>query len=323
MKHEVLSFFENQEGYVSGEAISQALGVSRNTVWKAINQLRKDGYRIESSTKNGYRLVFAPDYFAAQQLEQQLTTRWMGRQLRILDQVDSTNEEVKRLAQRGAEHGLAVLAETQTKGKGRLGRGWVGDKLTGIWLSVLLRPKLAPREIGPITLVVGLAVCKTIRAVAGCDALLKWPNDVVIGRKKVCGILSEMQAEMDRVDYVVVGIGINVNTHAFPPELAHKATSLCLETGKEFARSELVCRLLLELEQAYDSFEQHGFDARLLQEYTAVCASLHRPVTVQRGGKTLSGEAVGVNEEGELLVKDAQGKILVVSSGEVTVQGIY
>lgn len=323
MKQEVLSFLTNQEGYVSGEAISKALGVTRNTVWKAVNQLREEGYQIESSTKNGYRLVFAPDYWVESQLKDQLATKWLGRNLVVLDQVDSTNEEAKRLAREEAAHGLVVLSEEQISGKGRLGRSWVGAPLDGIWTSVLLRPTLAPAAIGPVSLVAGLAVCRAIRSVTSCDARLKWPNDVVIGRKKVCGILSEMQAEMDRVDYVVVGIGINVNTHDFPEELQKKATSLYLETGKELRRGELFCRLLLELEHTYDHFEQHGFDAPLLEEYTELCASLHRPVSLKSKGDTLSGEAVGLNAQGELLVRTTRGDTIAVASGEVSVQGFY
>lgn len=324
MQSKILEILRQANDYVSGEQLSRELGVSRSAVWKNINHLRSSGYVIHSVTNRGYKLCTAPDILSADEIRNGLETLALGKNICALDEVDSTNEEAKRQGTLGAPHGSVFVAERQTGGKGRLGRAWVSPPGTGIWMSVLLRPAIAPSEVPQITLITGLAVCRAIRACTGCEALIKWPNDIVIGSKKVCGILTEMAAEEDRINYIVAGIGINVNTESFPEELAKKATSLFMETGMHISRSALVRTILQELENCYDHFLTE-VTADLLTPYRKFCVSLNRSVTVTRGNPPVpvTGTAVDISSNGELVVRTPGGTLLYVNSGEVAVQGIY
>lgn len=248
-KEKILGFLRNNSGYVSGEELSERLDVSRTAVWKNINALRSSGYEIESVTNRGYRLISRPDLLTKEEITAGLSTAFLAKEIYYQESVDSTNEEAKRQAMHGAPNGSLFIAEEQTGGKGRLGRIWRSPRGSGLWFSILLRPSSLPEQIASLTLLAGLAVCTAIRSKTGCTAMIKWPNDVVIGSKKVCGILTEMAAEIDRVDYVIMGIGINVNNESFPEELQIKGTSLYLETGASVARAELLCEILKELER--------------------------------------------------------------------------
>ena len=197
-KEEILLRLRQNEGYLSGEQLSEALGVSRAAVWKAITSLRDAGYEIDSATNRGYRLVSSPDVLTPEEVGYGLQTKTLGAKIFAFAEVDSTNEEAKRQAQCGAPDGSVFIAERQTGGKGRLGRAWKSPEGTGIWFSILLRPSLLPTEISNITLLAGIAVCRAVRSVTGCEACIKWPNDVVIGSRKICGILTELAAEIDR-----------------------------------------------------------------------------------------------------------------------------
>jgi BirA family biotin operon repressor/biotin-[acetyl-CoA-carboxylase] ligase len=201
-KEEILNLLRENCGFVSGEELSEQLQVSRTAVWKYISSFREAGYEIESVTNRGYRFLTSPDILTAEEISFGLNTECLGRNINSYESIDSTNEEAKRLAVRGAPNGSLIIAEEQLGGKGRLGRNWVSPSGIGLWFSVLLRPEFLPKQVTSLTLLTGLAVCRAIRAVTGCPAMIKWPNDIVIGSKKVCGILTEMAAEMDRVDYV-------------------------------------------------------------------------------------------------------------------------
>ena len=310
------------DGFISGEDISRQLGVTRTSVWKAITALRKEGYVVESVTNRGYCLREVPDLLNVAQITEGLKTSVLGRTVVALPVVDSTNNEAKRQAVKGAAHGTLFVTEQQTGGKGRLGRSWESPSRQGICMSLLLRPQISPYEVTRITLLAGLAVCRAIRALTPCPAMIKWPNDVIIGRKKVCGILTEMAAETERVHYVVTGIGINVNTPSFPEQLHQKATSLYLETGNLYFRAALLQQILYEFELCYDA---HLTDATadLLTPYKELCATLGRKIGFTRNGKMLIATAVDISHRGGLLVKLENGKKLEIHSGEVTVQGIY
>ena len=321
-KDKILQCLKEAEDYVSGEDLSRELGVSRSAVWKNINSLRENGYPIESVTNRGYRLSAEPDVLNETEVLNGLRTKTIGRSIAAFREIDSTNEEAKRRAQQGAPHGSVFVAERQLGGKGRLGRVWVSPPKTGLWFTILLRPEEAPSQVAGITLLTGLAVCRAIHGATGCGAMIKWPNDIVIGGRKVCGILTEMSAEIDRVHYAVVGIGINVNNEDFPPELSVKATSLRMETGKPVSRVHLLQRILEEFESPYDAYIEKG-GPFFLEDYKKRCVTLGRTVGAIRGREQIAGTAVDITPDGELVVRLKNGELLQINSGEVTVQGIY
>lgn len=322
MQKKILDILLNADDFISGQEISEKLGVSRQAVWKAINALKEKGYEIQSVTNRGYRLVSSPNYLNESSLKSLLHNKIIGKNLIVLDSVDSTNDYLKKLGNEGCENGTVVAAREQTKGKGRLGRTWQSKKDDGIAFSVLLRPNVAPSEVSAITPLAGLAVCKAIREYTKLDCVIKWPNDIIVGRKKLVGILTEMSAEFDAVEYVITGIGINVDHTSFPEEIAFKATSLLLETGRHIDKNEFLACVLEHIE---NEFVKNNLEltSTALSEYTDLCATVGRSVTFQRGTRRISGMAVGVSEHGELKVMMSDGTICLVNSGEVTVQGIY
>ena len=321
MKSEILSLLRNSEGYVSGEELSKKLGVSRTAVWKNINLLRDEGYVINSLTNRGYKLEKSPDVLDEKMIADGLNVSSVGTKIKVMKTVDSTNEEVKRLANSGEESGLIVAAEEQTAGKGRLGRVWKSDN-GGLYFTLLIRPELPPSAIASITLASGYAVCLAIRDYTGCDAKIKWPNDIIIGNKKVCGILTEMAAQSDQIDFVAIGIGINVNHTEFPDEISRKATSLRIETGEKIDRNPFFKCVIQKLDEVISSF-LFSFSLEDVQSFKSLCATLGRKVSVQRGGKTVEGTACDITTNGELIIKDDTGNNICINSGEVTVQGIY
>lgn len=322
MQKKILDILLNADDFISGQEISEKLGVSRQAVWKSINTLKEKGYEIQSVTNRGYRLVSSPNYLNESSLKSLLHNKIIGKNLIVLDSVNSTNDYLKKLGNEGCENGTVVVAREQTKGKGRLGRTWQSKKDDGIAFSVLLRPSVAPSEVSAITPLAGLAVCKAIREYTKLDCVIKWPNDIIVGRKKLVGILTEMSAEFDAVEYVITGIGINVDHTSFPEEIAFKATSLLLETGRHLDKNEFLACVLEHLE---NEFVKNNLELTptALSEYTDLCATVGRSVTFQRGTRRISGMAVGISEHGELKVMMSDGTICLVNSGEVTVQGIY
>ncbi len=321
-KDKVLLLLKGSSDYISGEELSQRMGITRSAIWKYIKSLRDEGYQIDSVTNKGYKLVDSNNVLNAIELEEGLQTKNLGKKIIFLQSVDSTNQEVKRQAVNDAPHGTVVVAEQQFMGKGRLGRMWSSPPGTGIWFSFLLRPQITPSEIAGITLAAGLGVCKAIRQFTGLNALIKWPNDVIVGNKKICGILTEMTAEDDRVEYAVVGIGINVNMTEFAPEIRNKATSIAVETGSPINRADLF-KVVLKWVEYYIDMYLTDIEKSIIPEYTSLCATVGRQVTVTRGNNILRGNAVSVDSLGDLNVKLENGKIIAVNSGEVTVQGIY
>ena len=322
MQKKILDILLNTDDFISGQEISEKLGVSRQAVWKSINALKEKGYEIQSVTNRGYRLVSSPNYLNESSLKSLLHNKIIGKNMIVLDSVNSTNDYLKKLGNEGCDNGTVVAAREQTRGKGRLGRTWQSKKDDGIAFSVLLRPNVAPSEVSAITPLAGLAVCKAIREYTKLDCVIKWPNDIIIGRKKLVGILTEMSAEFDAVEYVITGIGINVDHTSFPEEIAFKATSLLLETGRHIDKNEFLACVLEHLE---NEFVKNNLELTptALSEYTDLCATVGRSVTFQRGTRRISGMAVGVSEHGELKVMMSDGTISLVNSGEVTVQGIY
>lgn len=315
MREKILNILNNATGYVSGEEMSRDLGISRAAVWKHIKKLKSEGYKIESVTNKGYRLAEAPKEISPSTVDSLLNTGFIARSIQYTDSTASTNEDAKRLA--SSVDGTLFIADRQTAGKGRLGRGWESPRGSGIWMSLLLKPEISPNEISGITLIAGIAVCRAI----GGSAKIKWPNDIVMGGRKVSGILTEMSAEVERVSYVVCGIGINVNTAAFPPELSEKATSLYVETGRSFDRNKLIAAVMNEFEPLYKGFIKNGFEP-FRAEYRDLCASIKREVRIISRGSEMIGTAIDIDKNGGLVVMTAAGTV-TVTSGEVSVRGIY
>ena len=308
-------------GYISGEELSRSLGVTRSAVWKTIQALRADGYTIDSVTNKGYRLLQSPDVVDEECLRRTLDCELVGTNILHLKTVDSTNNEVKRRALGGEPGGLVVVSDVQTGGKGRFGRVWQSDS-GGLYFSVLIRPELPPAEIAAITLAAGYAVCLAVRQVTGLDARIKWPNDIIIGNRKICGILTEMSAQSDRIDYAVIGIGVNVNNTAFPDELKTKALSIRMALGSPVDKTLLLTEIIRKLDRVLSEFLV-SLSVDDLEQFKTFCATLGRRVCTVRGGKEITGTACDIAPTGKLIIMTDSGEKLPIDSGEVTVQGIY
>ncbi|MEF2964319.1 biotin--[acetyl-CoA-carboxylase] ligase [Paenibacillus sp. M1] len=304
--------------YISGEEISRRLSISRTAVWKQINKLREEGYEFEAVSRKGYRLVGSPDKLEEAAIGAMLQTSGFARKLRLLDVTSSTQEAARLLAEEGAAEGTLVIAEEQTGGRGRQGRMWFSPPHKGVWMSLLLRPR-RPLAFAPqLTLLTAVAVCRAIRKVSGADAGIKWPNDILIGGKKVCGILIESAGEDEMIKYCIAGIGIDVNLEPedIPAELRSVATSLKIESGRHIDRAELIAAVMNELEQLYKLHEEEGFaPIRLLWE--ALSVTLGRRVTVWGGRGDISGVAKSLDESGALVLQDEHGSDVKIFSGDV------
>lgn len=322
-KYEILRALRESGGSVSGQELSERMGISRTAVWKHIRALEEEGYGIEAVNRKGYRLVGVPDTIASREVGSRLTTQRMGREIRYFSVIDSTNQYAKRIAEEGAPDGTLVIADEQTAGKGRSGRHWVTPPGEAASFTLVLRPNLAPEKISMVTLVMGLAVANAVRRLYGLEAGIKWPNDVVVNGKKLCGILTEMSAEIGEVHYIVIGAGINANLTFFPEEIRSTAASLKLELGKDVNRAELIATVMEEFERLYSLFEEHGSLEDLRDEYNNICVNRDRPVRVLDPKGEYTGTARGIDDKGILRVEMEDGTIREVGSGEVSVRGIY
>ena len=320
--YRILELLRRQEGFLSGEDIGRELSITRAAVWKGIKKLREEGYEIEAVTNRGYRLTNPETMYNKRELEQGLKTKTMGQSIYFYEETDTTNNRARELALEGAPEGTLVVAETQTAGRGRRGKVWESPLGTGIWMSLVLRPQIMPAEASVLTLLCGLATAEAIEAETGLSAGIKWPNDILINGKKAVGILTEMDCEMSEVHFVIPGIGINVNTASFPPEIADIATSLYLECGKTVSRRRLVHKVLERLEEHYETFLRTGSFTAMLEDYRKHCITLGKEVHVL-GREPFFAEALDITPEGELLVRRADnGKEEVVFSGEVSIRGV-
>lgn len=320
--YRILELLRRQEGFLSGEDIGRELSITRAAVWKGIKKLREEGYEIEAVTNRGYRLTNPETMYNKRELEQGLKTKTMGQSIYFYEETDTTNNRARELALEGAPEGTLVVAEKQTAGRGRRGKVWESPLGTGIWMSLVLRPQIMPAEASVLTLLCGLATAEAIEAETGLSAGIKWPNDILINGKKTVGILTEMDCEMSQVHFVIPGIGINVNTASFPPELADVATSLYLESGKTVSRRRLVHKVLERLEGHYNTFLQTGSFSAMLEDYRKHCITLGKEVHVL-GREPFFAEALDITPEGELLVRRSDnGKEEVVFSGEVSIRGV-
>ncbi|MBU3804627.1 MAG: biotin--[acetyl-CoA-carboxylase] ligase [Candidatus Cellulosilyticum pullistercoris] len=322
MKDKVLAFLKEQEEYRSGEEISQKLGVTRAAIWKAIKKLQADGYEIESSTKKGYKLLSSPNVITPSEIKHNLCTEVLGQDIYYKGEIDSTNNQAKVLAREGAKEGHLIIAEHQSQGKGRLGRSWQSPAGTGIWMSLILRPHILPKYASQLTLIAGLSMCEVIQEITGLEAKIKWPNDIVVNGKKVCGILTEMSAEMESINYIILGIGVNVNMAYFPEELPY-ASSLAIEGKKEYSRKAIIKAFLEKFEIDYKVYKKQPDLTPIMERYEKNCITLNRKVKLLVSHEEVIAKATGISNEGELLVTLEDGTMKVVSSGEVSVRGLY
>lgn len=325
-KSDILTLLRNSQDFVSGQQICTQLGVSRTAVWKVINQLKEEGYQIEAVSRKGYRLCASPDVLSIGEIASRLTTKWAGRKLYYFDETDSTNIAAKRYAEEGAPHGTTVIANMQTAGRGRRGRKWQSPPGSAIYMTIMLKPDFSPNKASMLTLVMAVSVADAISEATGLNAGIKWPNDIVVNAKKVCGILTEMNAELDYIHHVVIGVGINTNNGSpeeFPEEIRKTATSLKIESGVHISRAALIERILFHFEKNYDIFVSSLDLSGLMGAYDKYLLNLNAEVRVLDPLGEYSGIARGINSSGELLVEKENGEIVQVFAGEVSVRGVY
>jgi BirA family transcriptional regulator, biotin operon repressor / biotin---[acetyl-CoA-carboxylase] ligase len=319
---QILSALRASPDGVSGAELAEQLGVSRAAIWARIEELRRLGYEIEASPHLGYQLLSAPDVLHADDLLSRLgKTKVIGRDIRVFEQTTSTSDVIEKLARDGVKEGAVVFAESQTKGRGRLGRKWVSPARKGLWLSVLLRPDLRPQETTQLTVAAATALWRAIHSQTGLKPEIKWPNDILIYGRKTAGILTELSAELDRVKHVILGIGVDVNLNAseFPPELRKTATSLKIEAGRVISRSELAVALLRELDRDYARICSGAF-AAVADEWETYCTTIGHRVAIRVGDRQIRGCAESLGEDGALLLRTEHGHLERISGGDVTLE---
>ncbi|GAB6886758.1 biotin--[acetyl-CoA-carboxylase] ligase [Desulfothermus okinawensis JCM 13304] len=307
--------------FVSGEELAQYLNISRTWVWNQIKILKQLGFEIESSAKKGYKLISIPDVLIPPLIKPYLTTDSLGKKIYFFEELPSTQDKAKKLAEQGEEEGTLILCESQLKGRGRRGRQWVHVPKKSLSFSIILRPNLSPSEVMQLPLVAGLAICKAIGAHTNLKAELKWPNDILINNKKVVGILAEISGDIEFVNYVILGVGINVNLDQedIPYELQDYATSLYLEGKKNFKRAHLLGNILMYLEYWYNIYLKEGFKS-IRTKWIDMSNTIHRNVIVFLKDKKLYGKAIDLDENGNLMVMDNKNKIHKIMYGDVTLR---
>ena len=320
MRQDILDFLiQHKDEFVSGQQISEQLGISRTAVWKHIRVLKQRGYVIESYTKKGYCLREAPELLSEQAIEEGLSTKVVGRHIVYRERVDSTNNVAKKLGDEGAPEGTLVVAEEQTGGRGRLTRSFLSPFAKGVWFSLILRPNIPPMEVSKMTLLAAVAVARAIRHHGLTDCGIKWPNDILVKGRKMVGILTELNGSAEKVNYIIMGIGVNTGITAedLPKDLQSIVTSFARE-GVRVSRLALLETLLKEIEGLYQTVCRDGF-APVLAEWRALSCMLGQDVTVTSIDKTFSGKAVDIDENGNLLVATPEG-VEVVMAGDIHVR---
>lgn len=309
----------NRDSYASGEELCKHAGISRAAIWKHIETLREAGYEIEAVPHLGYKLISVPDALIACEIKWKLKAKIFGKEIISYKKVDSTNDIAYQLAEKGVKEGVVILADEQSKGKGRHGRHWVSPSSGGIYMSCILRPGIAPNEIPRITLLAAVAIAKAIREVAALDVVIKWPNDIMIDNKKICGILTEMKAEQDSVNFIILGAGVNVNTPV--KQLPKGSTSIKDELSRrgvkgKVSRVELTKKILERLEECYNLMHRKGFEP-IIDEWKSLSAMIGSRVRISMQRKVFEGLAHDINPDGALIVRLESGVLEKVSSGDV------
>ena len=306
MKAEILKLLREADGYVSGQQLCEKFGVSRTAVWKVIRQLQEEGYQVEAVRNKGYHIVDSPDVMTKEELDSLMDTQWAGRNIVYYDSVDSTNLRIKQMGDEGAPEGTLAVADKQTAGRGRRGRSWDSPSGSSIYMSLLLRPKIEPDQAPMLTLVMALSVAEGI-----------------INGKKLVGILTEMSTQIDYINHVTIGVGINVNLTEFPEEIRETATSLRLECGHVVKRAPLIAAVMKRFEQNYTVFLEHGDLSGLKERYSELLVNKDREVRILGAKEQYNAYALGINQTGELIVRKEDGTEEAVYAGEVSVRGVY
>jgi len=314
MNERIIEFLKKKDGYVSGDAIAQRLGITRQGLWKHIQELKELGYDIVAVPHLGYKLESVPDRLFSFEVTRDLDTKFTGKKIHYYEAVPSTMDLAMGLGMKGASEGTVILAETQTKGKGRLGRIWFSPKHKGIYLSLILRPKFSPERTPLLTLLSAVSICEAIKEYCGIDSQIKWPNDILIHNKKVAGILTELNAEMDEVNFVVIGIGLNVNNEK--KSLISGSTSLREVIGEEVSRVALLQEILRRIEANYIHFDQKGPKA-IIDKWREYSVTLGKRVKVYSHREHIEGQAVNIDADGGLMVRKDSGLTVKVMAGDV------
>lgn len=314
MQEQIISFLKKSKGYLSGEEISRSVNISRAGIWKYMQELRKEGYEIEAVPHLGYQLVSIPDKLLAHEIQFDLKTKIFGCRVVYHETLSSTMDEAFKLGMEGAPEGTVVCAETQTKGRGRLGRNWASPKHKGIYLSIILRPKLSPTELAKLTLLSAVAVAEAVEKVSQVPTHIKWPNDLLVKNKKLAGILTELRAEVDQMKFVIVGIGLNVNNAA--TQLVDGATSLKQEAGRTFSRIEVVQEILRAFERRYSHLDKKGFDD-VIAVWKERSHTLGKRVKITDPAGVVEGVALDLDHDGGLLIRQDSGVVIKKMAGDV------
>ncbi|MBB6714727.1 biotin--[acetyl-CoA-carboxylase] ligase [Clostridium gasigenes] len=323
MKEEILNLLKSNKNYISGEEISKLIGITRSSVWKYINMLKKDGYIIDGVSNKGYKLISEADLISLNEIKSNLTTNFMGKELHYFKEVSSTNSTAKDLAIKDAPNGTLVISEIQTSGKGRLGRVWTSPK-GGIWASLILRPDIEPINCPKITLIAAAAEAITLESY-NLKPEIKWPNDLLLKNKKFSGILTEMSCDMDRVNYIILGFGINVNLSKedIPHDLLDKATSLSIECGCNLNRTELLCNYLQNFETLYNEFIFNNSIDKTIDICRKNSMLIGKKIIITSRDKDENVFCIDIATSGELLVRDSLGKERLIFSGEASLSKNY
>lgn len=315
----LLRLFEDKPGeYVSGESISQELGVSRTAIWKQIRKLEAAGYHFEASRRLGYRLLSVPDNLTVDEVTRRLETNVFGQNLHLFETVESTQNVARAAAEEGAAEGTVFLAEQQLSGRGRMGRGWVSPRGKGIWMSMVLRPTVPIHFAPQLTLLTAVALCRSLKRITALPIGIKWPNDLLIEGKKISGILLESAAEDERLRYVIAGIGISVNLEEsdYPAELLEKAASLRIISGQKWTREQIIADFLKEWEQLYFLYHEQGFSP-IVTLWEALSVSLGKPARLITPQGDIIGVPIGLDESGAIRIEFADGSVRPVFSAEM------
>lgn len=314
MQEKILDFLKRKQDFASGEEISHRLGITRQALWKHIQELKETGYEITAVPHLGYRLVSLPDRLFPSEISHRLNTQFIGKKIYYFDALSSTMDIAMDLGIKGAPEGTLVLAETQTKGRGRLSRTWFSPKYKGIYLSLLLKPKILPYQTPVFTLLTAVSICEAVKEITGLEAQIKWPNDILIHNKKLGGILTELDAETDEVRFIIIGIGINVNNDK--RTLVAGATSLKNEKKESIIRLELLKEILRKMETNYLKFQGKGACA-ILEKWRDYSITLGKRVKVNFHQRHIEGEAVDIDTDGGLLVRKDSGLVEKITAGDI------
>ena len=323
MKSEILRLLKESDTYISGQQLCEQFQVSRTAIWKVIDQLKKEGYEIEAVRNRGYRLLESPDIMSEAEIRSLMDTEWAGKNIVYFDEIDSTNNRAKEAGDNGAAHGTLFVADMQVAGKGRRGRVWKSPSGSSIYMTILLYPDISPVKAPQLTLLMAIAVAEGIQEVTGLETKIKWPNDIVVNGRKICGILTEMSTEIDYINHVVIGVGINVNQDTFPDDIKATASSLKLELGKSVKRSELIAAVMKSFEKCYEIFIETEDLSGLQELYNSMLVNRDQEVKVLEPGNEYKAHAIGINQTGELIVRTPDGKEKEIYAGEVSVRGVY